>query len=376
MDILIAEKLMKKLEPLLNEKFAITDIYGEVLAKSASFEIEKNPLKINLNPKALLIRHKGEKIGFIYIDESKKQIKDVEKVLLSMTELYLDQLIFLSDIPSFGRHLDKFVYDLLHKDVDEDILKAEARALKIDILKPRVAIVLLIGGVQGEIFKKTEISGEEKEDQIQRIKEKLQRAIDSFYTRHTDNIIAYAGENAFVVLKDIGGEAELEKNLSHFKDTIDSIHYIIRNELRSIVTIGIGSFYEGIKGLGQSFGEAIFTAKLGEQVWGEDKMYHFDSFGVVAPLVKGEDETRESYSKDLFSKFSNRDEALRTLETFFDCNMSLTKTAEKLKIHRNTLVYRLDKITEATGLDPRVFDDAVQVKLAMLFTSFAIGGVV
>lgn len=376
MDILIAEKLMKKLEPLLNEKFAITDIYGEVLAKSASFEIEKNPLKINSNNKALLIRHKGEKIGFIYIDENKKQIKDVEKVLLSMTELYLDQLIFLSDIPSFGRHQDKFVYDLLHKDVDEDILKAEARALKIDLSKPRVAIVLLIGGVQGEIFKKTEISGEEKEDQIQRTKEKIQRAIDSFYTRHTDNIIAYAGENNFVVLKDIGGEEELEKNLSHFKDTIDSIHYIIRNELRNVVSIGIGSFYEGIKGLGQSFGEAIFTAKLGEQVWGEDKMYHFDSFGVVAPLVKGEDETRESYSKDLFSKFSNKDEALRTLETFFDCNMSLTKTAEKLKIHRNTLVYRLDKITEATGLDPRVFDDAVQVKLAMLFTSFAIGGAV
>ena len=54
--------------------------------------------------------------------------------------------------------------------------------------------------------------------------------------------------------------------------------------------------------------------------------------------------------------------------------MSLNRTAEELKIHRNTLVYRLDRITETLSLDPRNFDDAVQIKLAILFTKFLEAG--
>ena len=63
----------------------------------------------------------------------------------------------------------------------------------------------------------------------------------------------------------------------------------------------------------------------------------------------------------------------KTVEVFLDSNMSLTKTSKILKIHRNTLVYRLDKITENLGLDPRNFEDAVQLKLAMLFNQFSAG---
>lgn len=368
----LAKKLAAKIETLTKLHFAITDLNGNILAKSSGFEAEKNPLKVKKHKGSLALKHKGKEIGYIYFKE-KDKLKDIEKLLSSVAELYINQFIFLDDMPLTERHLDKFAYDLLNGGKDEDTLFVEAKALGIDLTLPRVAIAVMIGGEMNDLLNETEIAGEEREEQISRLKRKIASSIDSFYTRHRNNIVAYVGENVFAVLKDIGDEENISKNLEHFKNTINSIHYIVRNEVRNPVTIGVGGYYDGNLGLKQSFGEAIFTARLGEQIWGEDKMYHFDSFGVVAPLVQGIDESRKNYSQDLFSKFSNREEALRTLNTFFDADMSLTKTAYRLKIHRNTLVYRLDKITETLNLDPRIFDDAVQIKLALLFTNFITG---
>lgn len=368
----IAGKILSKIYPLIGLDFAILDENGKVIAKSSGFE-EKEKMDLK-NPNQIVpLNYKGEKAGYIVFDQPGDKIKSIKKILKSMAELYLDQLLFLSDIPNAERHIDKFVYDLLNGSLPEDSLAAQGRAFGYDLNKPRVAIVLIVGGHAKEIFGGIDIKGEEKEDQILSLKRKISSSINSFYTRHKENIIAYVGENVFVILKDVGGLDLLEENLKHFKETVNSIHYIVRNEVRTPVTIGVGGYYDGISGLKQSFGEAMLTARLGEQVWGEDKIYHFDSFGVVAPLVQGVDKVRENYSNDLFSKFSNKEETLKSLNTFFDSDMSLTKTATKLKIHRNTLVYRLDKINEIIGLDPRMFEDAVQIKLALLFSNFLTG---
>ena len=60
------------------------------------------------------------------------------------------------------------------------------------------------------------------------------------------------------------------------------------------------------------------------------------------------------------------EEMLSTIEKFFENSLNLSETARQLYIHRNTLVYRLDKVQRATGLDLRAFDDAVTFKLMML----------
>ena len=61
-----------------------------------------------------------------------------------------------------------------------------------------------------------------------------------------------------------------------------------------------------------------------------------------------------------------RSEELQTVFTFFDNNLNISETARQLYIHRNTLVYRLEKIQKRTGLDVRVFDDALTFKIAMM----------
>jgi carbohydrate diacid regulator len=57
---------------------------------------------------------------------------------------------------------------------------------------------------------------------------------------------------------------------------------------------------------------------------------------------------------------------LKTVKAYFAENLNLTKAAERLHIHRNTLIYRLGKIKDLTGLDPEQFEDAVQIRLALI----------
>lgn len=80
-------------------------------------------------------------------------------------------------------------------------------------------------------------------------------------------------------------------------------------------------------------------------------------------------DVRQSYNAMIFNRKTARlfnDEMIRTIETFFEHSLNLSETARRLYIHRNTLVYRLEKVQRAIGLDLRSFDDAITFKLMML----------
>jgi len=362
------QKIIEKIQPLINKEMAVFGPDHRIIVKTENLDTSF------LDPKKIIpVNCSSNKIGYIYIEDEPAKVKEFKGILNSFIELFLEQQNLLEKIPAQDRFLDKFVNDLLSHKQSDKLLAEQAKVFGIALEKPRIAVAILINGKEKEILTGTNISGEEKENYIQRIRRNIGRALDSFYTNHTENIIAYYGENIFVVLKDIGETEDINKSIEHFNKTVENLHYVVKSETRNAITIGVGRFYNETSGLGQSFGEALLTARLGEDLWGVDGIYHFDSFGVLAPLLSGPDAISSTHPIDIFTKFSNKNEVLKTLNAFFNTNMSLTETAKKLKIHRNTLIYRLDKIAETIDLDPRIFDSAVQIKLAMLFNNFLAG---
>jgi carbohydrate diacid regulator len=91
--------------------------------------------------------------------------------------------------------------------------------------------------------------------------------------------------------------------------------------------------------------------------------------GIAGIVGISDDRTKQELAQYLLGPLDHEPELLHTLSTFFAANCSPSATASDLAIHRNTLSYRLDKITALTGLDPRRFDDAVQIRLALLIRS-------
>lgn len=361
----------KKLAGLIPKKIVLTDKKGNFMA--STYSCSRNRVyNVKDDIKIVPIAYGGETVGYAYIDEDLSSIISVANAVKSMVELLLHQLVLSDNITSRDQRQDKFIYDILNSDeIDADLAVAEAKVFDIDLKRKRIVLTILVNNnPKGELFLR-ETPTKDKEMIISRFKRGIQRGLDSFYTRSNKNIIAYFGKNLFVILKDLGQEADLHKNLDHFQSTLDTINKIIKDEIRADITVGVGSFYPSVHGLGDSYKEAYLASQLGLEIWGGGKVFNIDDFGVVAPLLSGLNERNLAFSKKMLKKISDEDEMGKTIEVFLNSNMSLTQSSKILKIHRNTLVYRLDKITETLGLDPRVFDDAIQIKLALLFNQFA-----
>jgi len=360
-----SQELIKRVSGITKNPIAILDLSGSILAQTENFKYSANHIDIKNSKKTISLSVEGERVGYIFMDTKPQIVEEEGDILKSMVELILHQKIILENITQEDRKINKFIYDLFHREeYDENEAISEAKVYGFDIKKPRaVLLVDLSGDVRKTLFSES-LSCNEKDSFWAKIKRSLISQTESFYTRNKDNIITYIGSSRFVIMKDLGQEEEIKQNFKHLLKTLNSFQQILSNEFRGDVTIGVGKYYSGVRGLKESFEEALVAMNFGEKVWGQGRVYNFDSFGVVAPLInsgRGLD-----FPKNVFEGFSN-EELKNTLNVFFDNDMSLTQTSKKLKIHRNTLVYRLDKITESLKLDPRVFDEAVQIKLSMLF---------
>lgn len=363
----IADKIRAKVGGLVNRELSVVEPRGMVMASNDPTADEM--IDLEQTPWAIPFNYGGEVVGYIVLAEAMPNHEEITPLVRSIAELVMHQSILVEQIPRQEERLDKFIYDILHRPLtDEPLLVAEARLFDIDLTSPRIAIVIYVD--DPVLTSSFSDPTSDREVRITRYKAGIDRGLKSFYTTSFDNIVAYIGQNKFCILKSLASNGELEDSLDSFKKSINTIYDIIKSELKLPTSVGVGNYHPDLAGLRTSYNEAISAIELGSQMWGSDRIYRIDDFGVVAPLLSGIDETNIYFSRELLDRLGENTEIIQTLEAFFNYDMSLTRTADELGIHRNTLVYRLDRIAETLGLDPRQFDDAVQIRLAILFTRF------
>lgn len=362
----IAEKIQAKVAGLTDQSLSVVDPDGIVLASNNPAVDES--LDLTTVHWAITFRYGGQVVGSVVLAQALPNHAEVEPLICAIAELVMHQSILVETIPHQEERLDKFIYDLLHQDTSNPITETGARLFEIDLAKPRIAILIRIG--DSELLASQRIPTGDREIRITRYRLGISRALNSYYTASRDNIVAYLGENDFCILKELSADNDTESAQDHFKKSLPTIYTIIKGETKLPTSVGVGNYHIGANGLQLSYQEACNALDLGAGMWGGEGIYHIDDFGVVAPLLSGVSEHNIYFSRDLLEKLGNNEEMISTLEAFFNLDMSLTKTSELLGIHRNTLVYRLDRIKDTLELDPRKFDDAAQIKLAILFNKF------
>ena len=133
--------------------------------------------------------------------------------------------------------------------------------------------------------------------------------------------------------------------------------------------VGIGEPKKTFPEIGESYRESRRAVEVGRIFLTEQHIYVYRSLVLERFLMDIPREMGTRYHGILFNRKTARlfnDEMLHTIEMFFAKDLNLSDTARQLYIHRNTLVYRLDKVQRQTGLDLRKFDDAVTFKMMML----------
>ena len=159
---------------------------------------------------------------------------------------------------------------------------------------------------------------------------------------------------------------DLEKLARSIVDTLSSEFY-------TPITVGIGTPVEGIKELARSFKEAQVALEVGKVFDTEKSIVSYDNLGIARLIYQLPTTLCEMFLKEVFKRGSIDSldqETLFTIQRFFENSLNVSETSRKLFVHRNTLVYRLEKIKRLTGLDLREFDDAIVFKVALMVKKY------
>lgn len=298
------------------------------------------------------IKLDGAAVGAVIIHADPKSVKEFIPITRSLVELLVEQ----EAEQALTGNLDQLLWQFFHSlsDAERERLVSETKLLGVDLTKSRFVILLSVPGFSEQLAQTTD-----KGAPITRFKEKLGREVAALFPTSNDNVITYFGQDRFLLLKDA----------SKGEETVEMFRQKSPQMLKNLgdgLTAGIGSLYLGVEGLQTSYREAETALRLGMKLYQPGKPYFVDDLGLFIVFGDVGVDKQIRLAKKLLAPLIKEADLLKTIKAYFEQNLNLTKAAEHLHIHRNTLIYRLGKIKDLTGLDPETFEDAVQIKLALI----------
>ena len=375
----LGSDIQNYIKSLVGKKALVVGIDGSIIAASDHQEIGKrielpeNAIKaqdkitLTLNGKKQIVvplKFQSENAALLLLNENIEELRKYIPLIKSFSELVIQQY-YENNKPTLDS-TDQFITKLLYNASPSEypLYESEARVLGHNLDVRRTAIVVHLDNFWEKCLLAFDQPSFERDEVIRTWKRNTEKALNSFFTKSHDMITAYIGKDKFVVFKSVdeNDEAKLKKLLlsSH-----KAIFEPIKNFNISDIVVGFGNAYPGVKGLIDSFREADLALELGSRLWGTNKDYYFGDLGILSVLADGNREKKVQFSQQLLSNLNNHGLS-QTLENFFEQNLNLTDTAEAMGIHRNTVIYRLNLISSILGLDPRNFDQAVTIKIALL----------
>ena len=184
-----------------------------------------------------------------------------------------------------------------------------------------------------------------------------------------DFVTAVDEKNIIVVkeLADKDGSRELEKMAKEMME-------ILRAESEDDkIHIAYGTVVNDIKEVSKSYKEAKLALDVGKIFFDEKDIVAYSTLGIGRLIYQLPIPLCKMFIKEIFEGKSPDEfdeETLTTINKFFENSLNVSETSRQLYIHRNTLVYRLDKLQKSTGLDLRVFEDAITFKIAMMVVKY------
>ncbi|MDR0992661.1 MAG: helix-turn-helix domain-containing protein [Ruminococcus sp.] len=193
--------------------------------------------------------------------------------------------------------------------------------------------------------------------------------IQNLFPDKSKDFVLNINESDILLVKEVKQNTEtreMEKLAKTISDTLSGEFY-------TRVLIGIGTVVESVKDLARSYKEAQTALEVGKVFDTEKSIVSYDNLGIARLIYSLPTTLCETFLSEVFKRGSMEQldhETLFTIQKFFENNLNVSETSRKLFVHRNTLVYRLEKIKKLTGLDLREFDHAIVFKIALMVRKY------
>ena len=193
--------------------------------------------------------------------------------------------------------------------------------------------------------------------------------VRTIYSGKPKDFITAVDEKCVILVKEVAENdsyEELCKSAKALKDMLTA-------ENLPDVRIALGTIVSEIKDVSRSYKEAKMALDVGKIFYNERSVVAYSNLGIGRLIYQLPIPLCKMFIREIFDGKSPDDfdeETLTTINKFFENSLNVSETSRQLYIHRNTLVYRLDKLQKSTGLDLRIFEDAITFKIALMVVKY------
>ncbi len=224
-----------------------------------------------------------------------------------------------------------------------------ARKLKIEVNSPRVIIL---------------VETESAKDNT------AQELLGGMFGNHSGDFVTAVDENSVILIKNLSKKQSYDDVQKIATTIVD----MMNTEAMLNVRVSYGAIVEELKDLSKSYKEAKMALEVGRIFYAEKRVNAYNTLGIGRLIYQLPESLCNLFIDEIFGgrevPEEIDEETLNTVNMFFENNLNVSETSRQLFVHRNTLVYRIEKLERATGLDIRKFDDALTFKIALMVSNY------
>ena len=249
---------------------------------------------------------------------------------------------------------DNFIKNLLLDNLLLVDIYNRAKKLRIEVNARRVVFL---------------IETEADVDDLEKAEYNALEVIRSLFATRTKDFITAVDERNIILVK----ELKQSESYDDLGKTARMILDMLNTEAMMNVHVSYGTIVEELKDVSRSYKEAKMALDVGNIFYSDKSVIAYNRLGIGRLIYQLPVSLCNMFIKESFKGMGIEDfdeETITTIVKFFENSLNISETSRQLYIHRNTLVYRLDKIQKSTGLDLRVFDDAITFKIAIMVSKY------
>lgn len=223
-----------------------------------------------------------------------------------------------------------------------------AKKLHIDSNVPRVVYMIESGG---------EVDGAVNE------------LLKNMFTAQNGDYLTSVDESNIILIKVMSPDSTHE-DMMHVANTIVDM---VNTEIMVNVKVSFGTMVPELKDVSKSYKEAKMALNVGKIFYSENNINSYTSLGIGRLIYQLPVNLCKMFIEEIFGDHIPEEldeETLCTVNKFFENNLNISETSRQLFLHRNTLVYRIEKLQKSIGLDIRTFDDALTFKIALMVVNY------
>ncbi len=193
--------------------------------------------------------------------------------------------------------------------------------------------------------------------------------LNGLFSSQTGDYVSTVDENNVILIKAVKSGDDYEA----LEQVANTIVDMMSMEALMNVKVAYGTIVNELKEVSKSYKEAKMALDVGKIFYAEKKVTAYNKLGIGRLIYQLPVNLCRIFIDEIFG--SNvldelDDEILSTINKFFENNLNVSEASRQLFVHRNTLVYRIEKLAKSTGLDIRIFDDALTFKIALMVVNY------